>query len=139
MRLEILVIGVVFALNTGPVAQSDEEAAVNDRVDRLFEVIREGDAEAHAAFYHENGILALNTDVLFGRANIAAAGHEEFAEGGPPITFTHQQTTVLPEVAVIRGVSELRGNRMHTMITLTRESNEWFVAALQYAPVEADK
>ena len=99
MRLEILVIGVVLALATGPaaqpVAQTDDEAAVNDRVDRLFEVLRQGNAEAHAAFFHENGILALNTGVLFGRENIAAAGHEGFAEGGPPITFTHQQTTVL--------------------------------------------
>ena len=139
MRCAFLVAGVILAVATTSVAQTDDEAAVNDRADALYEAIRQGNAEALAAFFHENGVIGLNSGVVFGRANIAEAAREDFAEGGPPATFTRQATTVLPEMAVIRGVSELRGNRLHTMITFTREDDEWLVAAVQYAPMQADE
>ena len=135
MRFAFPVVGIVLVIATASVAQTGAEVVLNEKTDALYEAIRQGDAEAVAAFFHEDGVLGLNSGVVFGRANIVEAGREDFAEGGPPMTFTRQATTVRAELAVVRGVSELRGNRMHTMITFTKEGAEWLVASLQYAPM----
>lgn len=129
MRFGFLVMGVVLVLTSGLAAQTGDEAAVNSRVDGFYA----GDADARAGIWHENGVLAVGTNVFFGRANIPGP------DGRLPITFTRHATTVLsPTVAVTHGSFETEyGTSGHTTITLVKEENEWFIAAFQSAPVQA--
>ena len=129
MRFVFLVVGVALAFAPSLAAQTADEAAVNSRVDGFYA----GDADARAGIWHENGVLAVGTNVFFGRANIPGP------DGRLPITFTRHATTVFsPTAAVTHGSFETEyGTSGHTTITLVKEGNEWFIAAFQSAPVQA--
>ena len=133
MRFGFLVMGVALVLAPSLAAQTADEAAVNSRVDGLFEALRAGDAESFASSWHEDGIRALGPNVTVGRANM------DVPDGGGPVTFTPDATDVFsPTVAVTHGNFASEGGASgHMTVTLVKEGNEWFVAAVQTAPVQA--
>lgn len=134
MRFRFLVVGVALMFAPSLAAQTADEAAVNSRVDDYYEAVRAGDAESYQGFYHENGVRVIVTDVVVGRANMDVPDG-----GGTPMTFTRHATTVFsPTVAVTHGSFEIEGGPSgHSTMTLVKEGNEWFIAAVQYAEVQA--
>ncbi len=119
-------------------AQSAEDAAVSNRVEGYFAALNEGDVETYAAYYTENAVRALGTDIVVGRANIEKASSEAFADGGLQINFTRHATRLLsPTTAIVHGAFEITSNtpptKGHQIFALVKEGNDWLIAALQVA------
>ena len=93
MRTVFLMMTLILTLGLGVAAtQSAEEAAINTRIEGYFAAMAKADMEGYLAFYTENAVRALGTNIVVGRANIAQAS--TFADGGPQITFTRHATRV---------------------------------------------
>ena len=137
MRTMFLVMTLILTLGLGvALAQSADEAAINEVIERYFAALNEGDAEGYAACYAENGVRAIGTNITVGRANIEKASSEGFAaDGGLEITFTRHATRLLsPTTAIVHGATEVPSATPpegHSIYTLVKEGNEWLIAALQ--------
>ena len=137
MRTVFLVLTLVLTLGLGVAsAQSAEEAAINEVVEGVFAAVAKGDAMAIAAYYTENAVRALGTNIVVGRANIEKANSEAFADGGPQITYTRHATHLLsPTTAIMHGAYEVTSAtppiKGHRIFTLVKEGAEWLIAANQ--------
>ena len=142
MRTVFLVMTLVLTLGVGVAsAQSADEAAINAVVEGLFAAVAEGDAAAVAAYYTENAVRALGTDIAVGQANIEKAAMEAYAAdgafaGGVQINFRRHATGLLsPTTAIVHGATEIPSltppTNAHVIFTLVKEGNEWLIAALQ--------
>ena len=137
MRTVFLMMTLILTLGLGVAAiQSAEEAAINTRIEGYFAALAKADMEGYLAFYTENAVRALGTNIVVGRANIAQAS--TFADGGPQITFTRHATRLLsPTTAIVHGAYEITSAPApatgHQIFTLVKEGDEWLVAAVQVA------
>jgi len=136
MRTVFLVLTLILTLGLGvAAAQSADEAAVNTRVEEAYAALNRSDVEGYAAAFHEDAVHAIATNVSVGRANIATFVGPLFASG-LRITFTRHATRLLsPTTALVYGAQEVPGapGVAHAMLTLVKEGNEWFIAAIQVA------
>ncbi len=137
MRTVFLVMTLVLTLGLGVAsAQSADEAAINEVVGGYYAALNNGDAEGYAAYFTENGVRAVGTDIAAGRANIEKAISEVFANGGLEITFTRHATRLLsPTTALVHGAYEVTSatppGKGHSIYTLVKEGDEWLIAAVQ--------
>ncbi len=136
MRTVFLVMTLVLTLGLGVAsAQSADEAAINEVVGGYYAALNNGDAEGYAAYFTENGVRAVGTDIAAGRANIEKAISEVFANGGLEITFTRHATRLLsPTTAIVHGAFEIPSftpPEGHSIFTLVKEGNDWLIAAIQ--------
>ena len=120
-------------------AQSDEEAAINNRIEETYAALNKSDAEGYAAAFQEDAVQAFVANVTVGRANIEKAVSEVLADGEPQIAFTHHATRLLsPTTAIVHGAFEITSDtppmKGHNLYTLVKEGDEWLIAALQIAP-----
>ena len=136
MRTVFLVMTLILTLGLGVAsAQSADEAAINEVVEGYFAALNKGDVEGYAAYFTENGVRAIGTNIAVGRANIEKAVSEAFA-GGVQVTFTRHATRLLsPTTAIVHGATEVTSatppTNGHTIYTLVKEGNEWLIAAVQ--------
>ena len=72
MRTVFLVVTLILTPGFAS-AQSADEAAINTPVEGHFAATAKGDATTDAAYYTENGVRTLGTNVVGGRANIEKA------------------------------------------------------------------
>ena len=138
MRSACLVMTVILALGVGiSAAQSDEESALNSRLDEVYTALNNGDVEGYLLNYHEDAVYAIVNNVFVGHAGIETFESPSFANG-MQIEYTHHATRLLsPTTAITHGsqvmtsaTPPVEGHAVHTWVKV---GNDWVVAALQVA------
>jgi len=117
--------------------QSGEQAAINKRVEGLYQALAKGDVKAYVAALHQDAVRAIGTNVAVGRPAIEKAVAAALAQGGVPIKFTRHATRLLsPTTAIVHGSTEDASTppqKGHVIFTLVKEGNDWLIAAFQTA------
>jgi uncharacterized protein (TIGR02246 family) len=117
--------------------QANDEAAINRRVDGLYQSIAKRDVEGYMAALQKDAVRAIGTNVAVGRSAIEPAVTAALAAAGTPIKFTRHSTRLLsPTTAIVHGVTaDPSTNRQtgHAIFTLVKEGNDWLIAAFQTA------
>ncbi len=117
--------------------QGGDQAAINRRVEGLYEAIAKGDVKAYVAALHKDAVRAIGTNVAVGRPAIEKAVAAALVQGGLPIKFTRHGTRLLsPTTAIVHGATEDASTppqKGHAIFTLVKEGNDWLIAAFQTA------
>ncbi len=119
--------------------QTADEAAVNKRVESVYQSLATGDIKTYLAAFHPNAVRAVGATVVVGRAAIEKAVTAQLAKGSVAIKFTRHATWLAsPTTAIVHGMTEdtsvKPATRGHSTFTLVKEGNDWLVAAIQTAP-----
>ena len=82
MRSACLVMTIILGLGVGiSAAQSDEESALNSRLDEVYAALNNGDVEGYLLNYHEDAVYAIVNNVFVGHAGIETFESPSFANG----------------------------------------------------------